>query len=387
MEPASAPERSETALGSAIALSGRKTRAGWMLAAIPLVGIVVALVVIEVGFRLIFTSANRQKWNDRPHLYYKPTSAQTLQDYSYSEAKPAGTFRIVVAGDSFTFGPDLQFDDTFPKRLERMLSLHDGPPRVEVINRGVAGFSTRDEVNVVKQAASQQADLILLQITLNDPELELYRPKPGEPSRFGPLVITKQNHPLLYYWKSLGFVVQRLHAEKTRSEYKKYFFDLFEKPESWNNFKGSVEEIARVRDRYNIPVAAVVFPLISFGFDDDYPFFALHKKIADLAASLHIPVLDLFESYRGIPSERMQIIPGKDSHPNEIAHRIAAERIYLWLSQQKLIPETVQIRDVFWNRKNARVYSKSRCDKQPHLCFTLERSRKRAKAKEEGTNE
>jgi lysophospholipase L1-like esterase len=349
---------------------------------IPVLGLIFALALVELVFRLTPALSARKKWSDRPHLYFKPTAAASMQDFAYSDAKAPGTYRIVVAGDSFSFGPNMQFDDVFPKRLERMLSMNSGGLKAEVINKGVAGYSTRDEVNIVKQAVAAKADLVVVQMTLNDPELAIYRPKPGEPARFGPLVITKENHPILYYWKSLGYVMQRIHAEKTRGEYRKYFYDLFEQPETWNNFKSALEEIARVRDRYSMPVVGVLFPLISFGFEDDYPFFPIHQKIAALAAELKIPFLDLFEAYRGIPSDRLQVIPGKDPHPNEIAHRIAAEQIYVWLTKNSLIPAELQAADTYWIRQNAKVYSRNRCEKQPHLCFALERDRSKNSSKE-----
>jgi hypothetical protein len=46
----------------------------------------------------------------------------------------------------------------------------------------------------------------------------------------------------------------------------------------------------------------------------------------------------------------MQVIPGVDRHPNEIAHRMAAERIYLWLEEQKLLPQSALITEKFATR-------------------------------------
>lgn len=338
------------------------------------VGIVTALLIIELGFRAILWASPHKRWSDRPKYYYAPPAATTLQDFPHSAIKPPSTFRIAVAGDSFSFGPNMQFDDTFSKRLERILSMNDGPLKAEVINYGVAGYSTADEVNVATRAAKEGSDLILLQITLNDPELQQFRPKGGNGSRFGPLKITEQDTPLLYYWKSLGFVAQRLHAEKTRAAYRQYFFDLFENPDSWGTFKKSVEEIARLRDAYPTRVAAVVFPLISFGFDDSYPFSPIHEKIAALAQSLNLPLLDLFEAYRDIPHERLEVVPGQDPHPNEIAHRVAAEYIYVWLVEQKLLPETLRVKQAYVNRSNATISSRFSCAKRPRACFGMPRS-------------
>lgn len=51
-----------------------------------------------------------------------------------SESKPHGTRRIVAIGDSFTFGDQVETDETFSARLEEML------PGTEVLNLGVRAY-------------------------------------------------------------------------------------------------------------------------------------------------------------------------------------------------------------------------------------------------------
>ncbi len=352
-----------------IARKPTATREALRLLFVVLFGIVASLVLVEAAFRMLAPSLAPVKWSDRPHFFYVPPQAKTLQDFERTEQKPAQTFRIMVVGDSFTFGPKMQFDDTFSKRLERILSMNDGPLKAQVLNFGISGYSTADEVNVIKKAKDWNADLVLLQITLNDPELQTLRASGGNAKRFGPLRIDREHTPLLYYWKSLGYVAQRLHASATRRRYRDYFFDLFDNARTWGPFKEAFEEIARVRDQTGIPVRAVLFPLMSFGFDDSYPFTDIHSKISALCAGLKIPMLDLFGAYRNIPAERMQVVPVGDPHPNEIAHRIAAEQIYTWLAWENVIPESLKISQASWQRENARFYAQYDCKKQPRTCF------------------
>lgn len=368
MEAQKLKENSECLATSAAAVSPLR------LIIIGLFGLALALLAIEIAFRLLAPFMESSRWSDRPQFYYKPESALTLQDFAYPGTKAPNTFRISVIGDSFTFGPWLQFDDTFPKRLERLLNLGNGPLRAEVINKGVAGYSTRDEVNNVKEAAAQGSDLIVLQITLNDPELSIYRPKPGEDPRFGPLRIGPDNRPLLYYWKSLGFLAQRIRAKLTRQRYEQYYIDLFSQPETWNAFKGALTEISAVGTKSNIRVIAVLFPLFSFSFDENYPFASIHKQIADTLNELNIPLLDLRALYAGIPPERLHVYPGKDQHPNEIAHRMAAERIYTWLAKEHFVPEALLLKETYRQRQNFKVFYRDRCDKNPKRCFNYAES-------------
>ena len=131
----------------------------------------------ELVYRLL--PAQTAPRNDRPAFYYSSEDAPDLRDRAYSAAKPAGTFRIAVVGDSFSFAPYMQFDDTFAKRLERMLNLNKTSSKVEVINYGLPRLSTSNEVKYVEQAVGEGADLVILQITLNDAELKPYAPGTG----------------------------------------------------------------------------------------------------------------------------------------------------------------------------------------------------------------
>ena len=82
-------------------------------------------------------------WALRPNLRDVPAfGGKTLSSNSrglrgareYSLVKPAGFSRIVVLGDSFTFGEDVGDDETWPRRLEELM------PGTEVLNLGVHGY-------------------------------------------------------------------------------------------------------------------------------------------------------------------------------------------------------------------------------------------------------
>ena len=55
---------------------------------------------------------------------------------------------------------------------------------------------------------------------------------------------------------------------------------------------------------------------------------------------LHV---DLLYAFNGLPHNRLQVLPGQDSHPSEVAHRIAAEQLYLWLEYYGLIPKETRL--------------------------------------------
>ncbi|HYU31734.1 MAG TPA: GDSL-type esterase/lipase family protein, partial [Thermoanaerobaculia bacterium] len=67
---------------------------------------------------------------------------------SLTKAKPAGTFRVVFLGDSWTFGLGIREAETFPRRFEeiaRQLGAGGGR-RVQAVNLGMPGYNTANEI-------------------------------------------------------------------------------------------------------------------------------------------------------------------------------------------------------------------------------------------------
>jgi hypothetical protein len=323
--------------------------------AVPLLGIIIALGILELVVRLLglASKTDQQRWDDRPAFYFRSPKAPTMQDYPYEVPKPLSTFRIAAIGDSFTFAPYMQFTDTYVKKLESMLNLQEGKRDAQVINYGVPAYSTSHEIAVVQKAINEGADLILLQITLNDPEIKRHTPmgiRENMDDRFGALSLTGTLGTLARHWKTLQFALTRIHNTKTHRAYVEYFNDLFHNPRTWNPFVESMLKLVETAKSSQRPIVAVVFPLFGLPMTDAYPFYEIHTKVRDLMQGLAVPILDLSTMYKGIPLERLQVIPGVDRHPNEIAHRMAAEKIYLWLEQQGIIPEAHRIQDKFATR-------------------------------------
>lgn len=308
-------------------------------------GLLISLGALEIGLRLM--PKPLPPLNDRPKMYFTPADADNLQDYRVIVPKPKNTFRIAAVGDSFTFGPYIQFDDTYPKRMERWLNLN-GPnqtPAVEVINYGIPRYSTFHEVGSVKQALVDGADLIILQITLNDPEQKLDWPTELIPDQTGQL---NANLPGSWFSRWFGglstvrFVKQRFDNTRSQTLYWDYFFKLFKKDTpNYTKFLNAFSDIRKLCERFNVPLVSVVFPLFGVEVGDKYPFWPIHNQIQEELKFRNIPSFDISEAYRGLPVERLQVLPGYDRHPNEIGHRIAAEAILEQLHQRELLPPGV----------------------------------------------
>ena len=86
----------------------------------------------------------------------------------YSLEKPSDEYRIVVLGDSFTEGYTVEFEELFSEVLKRRLSEQTGR-RIEVINLGVGGYSTDQELLLYQTEGRQyHPDLTVLMFHDND---------------------------------------------------------------------------------------------------------------------------------------------------------------------------------------------------------------------------
>ncbi len=90
-------------------------------------------------------------------------------DRDYAIEKSAGTFRILVLGDSVTFGHGTRSDTTYPYLLERRL--REWKPEIEwqVWNLGVPGYATSQELAYLERVGTQyRPDLVIVGFYQND---------------------------------------------------------------------------------------------------------------------------------------------------------------------------------------------------------------------------
>ncbi|HZE88429.1 MAG TPA: hypothetical protein VE404_02715 [Verrucomicrobiae bacterium] len=81
--------------------------------------------------------------------------------------------------------------------------------------------------------------------------------------------------------------------------------------------------IAEVARGSGARVALFVHPIL-YRLDDQYPFAGIHAKVLAAARASGIEGFDLFDAFRGRDGMSLWVHPS-DQHPNEEAHRIAAE--------------------------------------------------------------
>jgi lysophospholipase L1-like esterase len=155
------------------------------------------LLILTLAF-LLFETALRRWWPQTPvlegpavslqdvrmgrpypsngHLRYRlpqrtvdlQFNAEGMRDAaSHPIPKPAGIFRILLVGDSFTAGMANQYDEIWPVLLERRLAAKGRS--VDVIKAGVDSYDTLSELLTMKRLVPKyRPDLILMAFLPND---------------------------------------------------------------------------------------------------------------------------------------------------------------------------------------------------------------------------
>jgi hypothetical protein len=91
-------------------------------------------------------------------------SSHGLRDVEHDYEKPAGTFRILVLGDSYMEAVQVELEQIFARQLERELGARGR--RVEVINASASDWGTDNELVYLREEGWRYSpDLVLLAFT------------------------------------------------------------------------------------------------------------------------------------------------------------------------------------------------------------------------------
>jgi len=122
-------------------------------------------------------------WSPQPNFqgtfFDSPVRINSLgfRDQEYALNKDKNTFRVVVLGDSTTFGLGVNsIAKTYHTLLEEKLNNDfDGTMNYEVINGGVTGYTSYQGLQVYKHKLSRfEPDVVLFYFGINDPIRRFY---------------------------------------------------------------------------------------------------------------------------------------------------------------------------------------------------------------------
>lgn len=240
-----------------------------------------------------------------------------FRDGEHALAKPPGTFRIVVIGDSVAAGQGVRPDETFARVLERVL--RERGKDAEVIVLAVTGYSTVQQFPLLDRAYAYGPDLVLWAYTLNDP---------ADP------VLDNANGELGAYFHAPGsYVHDWLHTRFARATLNLKGRDC---PQEWHarmhclhreDIARNFATIAASGKARGTPIALVVLPLLpERGGYDAYAWRAIHDDLRALAAAQGLAVIDALPAFAGADVADLRL-PGDGAwvdpwHPNARGHAL-----------------------------------------------------------------
>jgi len=251
--------------------------------------------------------------------------------------KSFGTYRILMLGDSYLFGWGLEWDDTLPVILEkRFLDTGYDGKRCEVINAGVFGYNTAQELEFLKkEGVKYSPDAVIIYFIMNDLEPQWNAPRHPKyeyeycaswfldhlSRRLNKLIskITKNSEPFFVTYRN------RQNTEYLRALDKEKY--------KWNSCRAALSEFVVYCQERNIKLYLIIVPDISQNLNK-YALGRIHKEVSGAVRSNAVPVLDLFETLKEIDSKKLWVSKD-DAHPNRYANELIADKIHSFLMQNK----------------------------------------------------
>lgn len=190
------------------------------------------------------------------------------REFAYE--KPAGVIRILVLGDSFTIGYEVDQEETYAAVLERYLDRRG--LEAEVINAGMSGSSNAEELIFFEQeGVKYDPDFVVLGFFRNDIgdniRTGLFRMEDGElvvaSREYLPAVSTRDflNAIPLYRWVSENSYLHNYLNRVLTLAVKKRMFEK-DKAEYHEEAKGTTEDTGRSRMEYKIDLAVAIIERI-----------------------------------------------------------------------------------------------------------------------------
>jgi lysophospholipase L1-like esterase len=241
-------------------------------------------------------------------------SSQGLRDRDYSLEKPAGVVRVLMLGDSLTFGWGAPVDGTTAKALERLLNAGGGNRRYEVVNTGVGNTNTAMQTAYfIDKGQAFDPDVVILNYFINDAEE----------------TPVKKDNWLTDWSYAAVFLAGRLDIlERTyfgKADWQQYYRDLYRSDAAgWTAAQRSFDALADFCAETDVELMVVNYPELHEL--DPYPFADITEEVRALAVERNLPFLDLLPAIRGEEPESLWVTP-TDSHPNAKAAELFAQAI------------------------------------------------------------
>jgi hypothetical protein len=236
-----------------------------------------------------FGTDPRGYFDDGATLTYRLNS-MGFRGPDVARTKPPGAYRIVGVGDSFAFGTGVRADDTFLAVLERELNTADAGG-FEVINLGVPGYDTDNEVNMIlARGVALAPDLVIICFFLNDAGGgNIFQALNQEDTASGPRSWVRKS-------RLVDTVATRIERKRSvQTVIDSYRLAYEEDSFGWRKVRHAFGNAKGYGSNFGFDVVVVIFPIL--WQLSDYPFADIHTRVGDFVRTLGLPVLDLYPEF------------------------------------------------------------------------------------------
>ncbi len=270
-----------------------------------------------------------RKWADQ----YVQLNSLGFREKEPLPKKPQGTYRIVVIGDSFTFGQGIPEQDRFSNLIQK--NLKSVNREFEVLNFGWVGVDTVRETGfLTKVLKSYEPDYILLQWFVNDVMDDEHLQT--IPSRWA-LSPSRTLHRYLNYHSGLYYLMnEQVHAIQMNFGLAKQYDEYYRR--TWKNansedslkYKNALKEFIDKSHEANVPVGIVLFPKLLPNLGEGYPYQYVHDLVLQVCEEKAVTCLDLLDSlstYSRPDTYTRLHVNRFDTHPSAMVNQVAADQI------------------------------------------------------------
>ncbi len=368
-----------------------------------LISILCTLALLEVGVRYLNSfmghypqkdpilhhslvpKAKLHTSNDEFDVTYQINS-YGLRDNEYTLEKPNDVFRILVLGDSYTFGIGSNLEDTFSKVLEKKLQSENPQRKIEVINGGCSSYSPLLEyLFLVYKGLALHPDLVILNYDMSDVQDDYkygqvaVKDAEGKPIKVPPVDVQ-------YYYKEIKKGYQSKYAFLEKSELyqfimKRYYqlagkrdvpyfyqqaqvvagnieydrdLPMRENAGDWKKyFENSAQNLKRIQNllkENKIGFVIAIYPYGNLlnekewaigrklrGFDAKVYHSQLFDYLSDFCKEQGIPFLNMTPDFQA--SKDFPLYYPYDGHFTPAGNKVAAESLEKFLLKEDLTPK------------------------------------------------
>lgn len=307
--------------------------------AVSVVATLMALAGAELAARWLFrdittTSDDRGYFSNRWSAEKVQFNSLGYREREFSVAKPAGTYRIAIVGDSFTFGNGIDANDRLSALLQS--GLGEG---FEVLNFGMPGNNTLENAHTISNPVRRvQPDFVLVQWFINDAETG----GRGRPD-YRPLLPYQGLHAWLQHDSALYTLLDSWWTRRQvlglqPGSYADYMSRRFADPQSQDSLTDrlAMRELFRAARSLNAGLGIVMFPDTGYELDAGYPFQFLHERLQALCEEERVTCVDLRGDFAAVKNRRALWANRLDAHPSAQANAIAAAAVSRAFEEQWL---------------------------------------------------